>query len=388
MRRLIPTRRARVILGSSALAACLIAWLSAQAADSPEAREIKMRLSRQAQSIQSLDVSYKLEAKTPLKPEQLLAIPEFRNQLFLPRDEWRVAFKGTKRYSRRIQPEQMNLLRPAGEYGLSPPQPVDPKAPEWVRKNQKEMIEQYDRAVAMMKAQKARGVRLPRRNPNVRDLMERDELRAYNGHTVWMRRPMSEKVVHYQVWPATSEANWFQASAYQSAVGLYVPDPTGGPMVRKFQAMFQVAEWVKEHSYELEEKTEVVDGATCVVLKGSLNSLLQPSLLVGNLTDRIWLDRDHGLAILRREFSKDGQLQMLWENSGLREVEPGIWLPTRCLHHSFAADAPPEWKGKPVMTEEIRVEKIEINRVPDDLFDMTPNKGDHIEDLRGILRGK
>ena len=71
--------------------------------------------------------------------------------------------------------------------------------------------------------------------------MERDVLRAYNGHSVWMRRPRSEKVIDYQVWPATSEANWFQASAYQSAVGLYVPDPTGAPMVRKFQAMFQVA---------------------------------------------------------------------------------------------------------------------------------------------------
>src|SRR4051812_4321821 len=116
MSRLIPTRRARVILGSSALSACLIAWLSAQAADNPEAREIKMRLSRQAQAVQSLDVSYKLEARTPLKSDQLLAMSEFRNQLFLPRDEWRIAFKGTKRYSRQIQPEQMNLLRPPNEY--------------------------------------------------------------------------------------------------------------------------------------------------------------------------------------------------------------------------------------------------------------------------------
>ncbi len=79
---------------------------------------------------------------------------------------------------------------------------------------------------------------------------------------------------------------------------------------------------------------------------------------------------------------------MRWENSELREVEPGLWLPTQCRHDTFADDAPPEWKGKPVMTEEIRVLKTEINRVPDDLFDMMPQKGDRIEDLRGILKGK
>jgi hypothetical protein len=378
------TRRASIIIGATALAM----GLTARAADTPEALEIKARLLSQAQRIQSLDVSFKFEARTPLNPEQLLAMSEFRNQRFLPRDEWRIAFKGTKRYSRQIQPERMNRLGPVDEFGLTPPQPVDPKASAWVQKNQKAMIEQHERAVAMFKAREARGIRTRRTDPNVRPLLDRDVTRAFNGHTLWMRRPRSEKVIDYQVWPASSEANWFQVSAYQSSVGLFVPDPTANAMASKGQAMFRVAEWVKEQSYELEEKTDVVDGSTCVVLKGSLNSILQPAMLVGNLTDRIWFDRDHGLALRRREWARDGQVQMRWENSELREVEPGVWLPTLCRHDAFAADAPPEWKGKPVMTEEIRVEKIEINHVPDDLFDMTPQKGDRIEDLRGILREK
>jgi hypothetical protein len=384
MRRLIPTRRATIIIGAIALAI----GLTAQGADTPEALEIKARLLRQAQRIQSLDVSFKLEAKTPLKPEQLLAMSEFRNQLFLPNDEWRVAFRGAKRYSQQIQPERINHFRPTDEYGLTPPQPVDPKAPALVRANQKKMIEEYERVTAEARARKARGHSPRPRDPNVRPLMERDVTRAFNGHTLWMRQPTSEKVMRYQVWPASSEANWFQPSAYQSAVGLFVPDPTANAMLGKVQAMFRVAEWVKDHSYGLEEKTDVVDGSTCVVLGGSLNSILQPALFAGNLTDRIWLDRDHGLALRRREFARDGRVYMRWENSELREVEPGIWLPTRCRHDSFADDAPSEWKGKPVMTEEIRVEKIEINHVPDDLFDMTPQKGDQVEDLRGVLRGK
>jgi len=388
MRKLIPTRRAIIILGVTAIAAGLTGWMTAQGADTTEAVEIKARLLRQSQRIQSLDVLYKLQAKTSLKPEQLLAMSEFRNQVSLPQDEWRVAFKGTKRYSRRIQPERMNRLRAADEYGLTPPVPVDSKAPAWARANQKRMIEQYERVVAEAKARKARGHTPRPRDPNVRDLMERDVTHAFNGHTLWMRRPRSEKVMQYQVWPASSEANWFQVSAYESAVGLFVPDPTAMALARKGQAMFQVAEWVKDQSYVVEEKTEVVDGSTCVILNGSLNSILQPSMVFGKLTDRIWLDRDHGLALRRREWTRDGRVQMRWENSELREVEPGLWLPTLCQHHAFADDAPPEWKGKPVMTEEIRVEKIEINQVGDDLFDMTPQKGDRIEDLRGILRPK
>jgi hypothetical protein len=388
MRRLIPTRRAKIVLGATVLAVGLTSWFTVWSADSPEAREFKIQLLRQARRIQSLDVSYKLEARTPLKPDQLLAMSEFQNLLCLSQDEWRIAYKGLKRYSHQLQPERINRLRPADEFGVTPPQPVDPKAPALVRENQKKLIEQYERAIALAKAQKARGHAPRPGDPDLRPLLERDVTRAFNGHTLWMRRPRSVKVIDYQIWPAASEANWFQVSAYQSAVGLHVPDPTAMAMARKVQAMFQVAEWVKDHSYQLEDKTEVVDGSTCVILRGSLNSLLQPALLLGNLTDRIWLDRDRGLALRRREFSRDGRIGMRWENSELRELAPGLWLPGHCRHEIFAEDAPPEWKGKPVMTEEIRVQKIEINHVSDDLFDMTPKKGDRIEDLRGILPGK
>ncbi len=155
MRILLPTHRATIILGTMAL----VAGLTAQGADTPEALEIKARLLRQAQRIQSLDVSFKLEAKTPLKPEQLLAMSEFRNQISLPKDEWRIAFKGTKRYSRQLQPERINGLGPIDEFGGRPPQPVDPKAPAWVRENQKKMIEQYERAVAPGQGPEGTGTR-------------------------------------------------------------------------------------------------------------------------------------------------------------------------------------------------------------------------------------
>ncbi len=212
--------------------------------------------------------------------------------------------------------------------------------------------------------------------------------RAFNGRTLWMSRKESDKVDVYQVWPAKSEANWFQVKEYARSIGLHVPDPTGTGMAKRAQEMFRLADWVDHQAYQLEDKTEVVDGSTCIILKGSLNSLLQPVLNSGDFTDHIWLDRDHGLTLRKRELRVDGRVSMRWTNTDLREVEPGLWLPHHSRVETFVEDAPPEWKDKPVLIEEIRVSKIKVNKVSDDLFDMTPKKGDRIEDLRGQLTGK
>jgi hypothetical protein len=202
---------------------------------------------------------------------------------------------------------------------------------------------------------------------------------------VWMRRPRDDKASEVQVWPLRKNAlHWFGISSYLSAVGLQPADPTSkGHQVQQVQEMFRLADWFKNHAYAI-EKTEAIDGSTCVVLKGSLNSLVSPSLLVGDLADRIWLDRDHGWAVRKRELTKNGQVQTRWENSRLREVEPGLWLPTVVRQAQFAEDAPAQWRDKPVVVEEIRVKSIEVNKVSDDRFDMVPKKGDVIEDLRGM----
>jgi hypothetical protein len=237
----------------------------------------------------------------------------------------------------------------------------------------------------MMKAEKARGG-----PPRIvfSDQPDRDTTRAFNGRTLWMRNARSDKAAAYQVWSPTSKVDWFQVTPYTTATALHVFDPTARFMVEQVQSMFRVATWASDPGYQLEDKTEVVDGSTCVILKGSLNSLLQPGLIVGELTNRIWLDRDHGLAIRKREIAKDRRLGVRWINTELREVEPGLWLPMHCRQESYAEDAPPEWKDKPVMIEEVRVTKIDVNQVSDDLFDMTPRKTDHVEDLRGVITGK
>ena len=82
-------------------------------------------------------------------------------------------------------------------------------------------------------------------------------------------------------------------------MGLQALDPTSKASDQGL-GMFRLADWVKDHPYALEEKTEVIDGSTCLVLKGSLNSAFRPAIVAGEIVDRIWLDRDHGLALRRR----------------------------------------------------------------------------------------
>jgi hypothetical protein len=120
-----------------------------------------------------------------------------------------------------------------------------------------------------------------------------------------------------------------------------------------------------------------------VILKGSLNSILQPGFYPGNLSDRIWLDRDHGLALRKREMARDGKLLTRWTNTNLKEVDPGLWFSMTTRIEQFSAQPMPDLGDKPIMLEEIHVQSLSVNQVPDERFDMIPQPGDTIDDLRG-----
>ncbi len=365
------------------LAIMLTSGLAVSGADpNPSLREVVAQLAAQSKQIESLEVEYKLDTRSPLKPAQLRALPDFHNQVFLPHEHWTEAFKGVKRYRHLVQPERVVWLAPVDEYGLTPPEAVDPKAPAAIQESQKQMKAQYDRAIAMMKAEEARGVKLPRRNPSLLPERDRDVTRGYNGRSLWVRYPGHDQRDVLEVWPARSKPNFFQLSAYLAAVGMHQPDPTmekepDGP------SMFQLATWLEKTSYTVADQTETIDGATCLVLKGDVKPLEDPSTSRKALTDTLWLDRDHGLAVRKRDMACKGQLAWRWENAELKEVAPGLWMPFHCRRETFSPEAPPEFQGKPVLTVEIDASRIEINHVPDDLFDMETKPNDLVQDLRG-----
>jgi hypothetical protein len=345
-------------------------------------QEIQSRVARELERIGSLEVTYNSRTTSNLSPEKLRTIPEYMNQMILPQDQWHEAFKGQKRYRRQIQSEQIKYLAPVDENGLFVPSVAPADAPPAIKENQKKLKEEYDRAIASMKAIEARGAKIHKRDPSLRDRGELDETRVYNGKTLWIKKPMTPRGDRYEVWSSGSKPNWFQVSTYLGAIGLHVPDPKGEDVVRKAQAMFQVATWINDRSYMMESMTEVVDGATCVILKGSLNSIDPPGYPQGDITDRLWLDRDHGLVLRKREMARDGRLTVRWVTTDLKEVETGLWLPMTTRHEQFAIRPIPELGEKPVLIEEIRVQSVAVNKVPDDRFDMTPKAGDSVDDLR------
>ncbi len=237
-----------------------------------------------------------------------------------------------------------------------------------------------------MKAMEARGSKVRKQNTAIRDRSEQDVTYGYNGKTLWKRTAVAPKGYQFEVWGSGLPTNWFQVSSLSwRRRPAHFPDPKGADMARKAQAIFQLAGWIKDHSYNIEPKTEVVDGSTCVVLKGSLDTIRDPGFNPGDWTDRIWLDRDHGLVLRKREFTLDGKISNRWLTFDLKEIEPGIWLPMTTRHETFTMKPHPELQGKPVMIEEIHVQSLTVNNVPDDRFDMTPKAGDAILDLRGRL---
>jgi hypothetical protein len=372
------------LLAAGLAVAGLAAVGASRAAESDKARAIKDEFRRNVEKIKSLDVSYQLDTTTDLPAEKLRSIPQYQNQMFLPKDEWRVAFSGPKRYSRHIQPEQVKLLVELDEFGLFPPPEPRADDPPAIRENQKKLRAEYDRAIARMKGNAARGIPVQKRKARDVLSLEPDVTYGYNGRAAWRKRPSSPNADSYLIWPSGKPANWFQGTGYLAAIGLHTPDPTGIPEAKKSQGMFQLAELINNGTYDLEPMTEVVDGSTCLILAGNPSSLVEPGVGIGKLSDRIWLDRDHGLVLRKREMAADGKVAWRWTTSDLKEIEPGIWFPMSTRNEHFHRGAP-DLGDKPAMVEAIKVKSLTINKVPDSLFDMTPRQGDRIEDLRGKL---
>lgn len=216
-----------LFLGASALAAGLAFAAREQAPESAETRAIKRSSRTRSSGSRALRFTTSWRPPATSVPTSC-ALPEYMNQMFLPSDEWDEAFKGPMRYRRQIQPEHVTYLSSVDENGLFVPTEPAADAPPLIKENQKKLKEQYDRAIASMKANEARGAKIMRRrDPSVRPRSDQDVTYGYNGKTLWSRRAIEPKGFSYEVWSTTSQPNFFQVSSYLGAVGLHVPDPAG-----------------------------------------------------------------------------------------------------------------------------------------------------------------
>jgi hypothetical protein len=94
-------------------------------------------------------------------------------------------------------------------------------------------------------------------------------------------------------------------------------------------------------------------------------------------TDSLWLDVDQGCALLCREtFSETGAKIQRFELSQHRQYAPDCWLPTLLRNMQFDPDAlTEEARGRVVIDAYFTVEELELNTVPDTLFEFKPSAG-------------
>lgn len=145
-------------------------------------------------------------------------------------------------------------------------------------------------------------------------------------------------------------------------------------------------------SYGVQDAIEEVDGAKCVVLRGTFEFTLSLRNVTEKHTthEKLWLDPDRDLALRKCERTGSPGPKLLYRtvNSNFEEVAPGVWLPKETLSQTIAPSDDPgypeEYCGKPVLSRRVELVKWIVNKVPDEVFEPYIKPGDHVNDYRGI----
>lgn len=307
----------------------------AGAAEPPGIEEIKARLGRQRDKIESLYVRVRREITLSADPGAIsaeswrLPLPEH-----LGTDEVLFAFKGRRRY-RRLLGLDCKPFEPAG--GLRKGRPAIPAT--------------FDVA------------------------------RAYNGTILRAReKGLTSPRFEYRSLPLEKASGSFPPPQYLLNVGLAMPDPTGkDEAYRNLQQMHLLPELLELWPYNVSAKLEDVDGAACVVLQGATHQRLPGGEGADkkDVSDKLWLDFEHGLAVRKRETRVDGQLVRV-VNSDFEEVIPGLWLPKQSQTQTHGPpEAPEQLRERPVLTCNITLCFWLANQVADELFDLALRRPDH-----------
>jgi hypothetical protein len=294
----------------------------------PSLEAVRTRLKQQSDRIDSLHLRVRRITTLCVAPEVLATWPS-RTGLpkYLGTDEVLVAFKGHKRYSRLLELDyRSNALARKFPLAAMPTGAFVDSTKVWT------------------------GTMLRERDAG----------------------PVSDGGREYRSVSASDAHDCFPPSPYLMHVGMAVADPTASDEAhRNLQQLHCLAELVQHWPYTVSRAAEDVGGTPCVVLQGAA----EISLPVGgasrkrSISDRLWLDPDHGLALRKRELQIDGQLVRV-VNTEFDEVLQGVWLPKHSRVEVFPApDAPAQYRDRPLLTEEMTLCLAIVNKVPDDLFE-------------------
>jgi RNA polymerase sigma factor (sigma-70 family) len=203
------------------------------------------------------------------------------------------------------------------------------------------------------------------------------DIRAFDGEKPWML----QKGICF-IYKPQSKMRVFR-SHYLLQVGLMYPDPTGDEEHQTFLRAYMLPEIFETPGYQLKGMDKVA-GALCLIIEGKMP---KPPWFTDKkeeetaTDDRLWLDTEHGMVLRKRELSVKGRLVTRFQNSDLKEILPGYWLPLECQEELLSPEnAPKEYHGKPAVVIRCKVRKWNVNDVKEDFF-AVPD-GVQVMDLR------
>ena len=103
--------------------------------------------------------------------------------------------------------------------------------------------------------------------------------------------------------------------------------------------------------------------------------------------DIIWVDCSRGYMVVRRNYYQSPGAPLLEaEHSGLHEVKPGVWLPSKEVTTIYNRDTDPKpFTGKVKLVETNTLVDCQLGNVPDSLFDVPRIRQGKVTDyVRGI----
>jgi hypothetical protein len=249
------------------------------------------------------------------------------------------AYKGDRRYYRCVQPGSVERFAVGVE-------------PDWDSfPHGRELKQNLDRHLATARAKDPEAIEKALQAEERRAFLPPETTAVFDGKRLKCRMAADR----YELWNRASlpEDNGWIKQPYQRAIFRTLPNALNPEVSRADQRLPDALS-----AGFVVERVEATGAGPCVVLS-------RPA-------ERVWLDPALGYAVRKREFydPPTGLVRERYTNDDFRDAGGGVWLPWRC-HWELCgwSRAPEAYRGRPLVRYTFAVSKLELNAVPDALFE-------------------
>jgi hypothetical protein len=314
----------------------------------PTLKEIADAIGRHFAEIQSLSVSYTVKAEGQAPPgilKRSLRLEYFSDDTSV------YAFKGDKRYHSSVsKPELDRVIADDVELG-GPNQAGDEEAKA--------------RQAQLAKTAQP-GKKVEKSNSTKMSLDIPASVVAFDGRVLRRKLPTRNMADVLPTSRLETDEQWFHQD-YLRSIGRVLPDLFNA---KNDQKDYCLPDAFSRGDYRVETATEEVDGHPCVVVSwlGHRKYWLDPAARFSIRQSEEYDPDTHELAARRQNFD-------------FTEIG-SVWLPKRCWFDVCGRPAatPPDSRGKPLLRYVLTVSKLDLNNVPDSLFDLGIDAGMRVID--------